>query len=594
MGGCAGKEGSLFEEFNVTNINDQHRLVHSGIMYVTDSDLIYIDKKSHEKWEWPLKFLRRYGCEGHVFSFEAGRKCPSGEGLYAFNCKKANALFNRVAQNISQGNLEPTEPELPERNTEVPFPPKVQHTHSIPNGSSATLPNSSSTIPNIPPPLPPTPPPTNQNGQSNVNYTDLEFKKGVNEKPPPGPGDLVNYTRIDMPKTIEVSRLRQKVEFHGNNAPSRRRQTTGNLPSHKKRNKGGSRSSTDGSTSSLNADPQQIRIRSLDDDHRSHLRKGSAPDLRITGQQRTSPPLLPATVAEAPSENDIDPYKSTAEPNYLNVTVGPGEDQHNYSNMSVGVVQTEQNYANINVGGDDEPNYTNISVGNVSEIRRPSIGGADSSEHNYSNITVGMESEHNYTNISVGLDSLSTSVSQQQQSNYQNLIPGQGLVSSTPVTTPTQGNPSGLLLDPSSPSFSHPRSSTFNHSQLKPSGSSSSSTLPAIKGGGNTMQTYIELEMSSKASTTLGSMSSYVELDIGPDHQSSLTLVSEEGRQRSQSALVQPYPIPDDSPDTLYKELNFTEMNALHAIAQERENLKNALQPTTTHVDTDKKHKSKK
>ena len=38
-----------------------------------------------------LEVARRYGCE---FSFEVGHKSPSGEGLYAFKCKKANDLVD--------------------------------------------------------------------------------------------------------------------------------------------------------------------------------------------------------------------------------------------------------------------------------------------------------------------------------------------------------------------------------------------------------------------------------------------------------------------------------------------------------------------
>lgn len=31
---------------------------------------------------WPINYMRGYGQEGVQFSFEAGRKCPSGEGTY--------------------------------------------------------------------------------------------------------------------------------------------------------------------------------------------------------------------------------------------------------------------------------------------------------------------------------------------------------------------------------------------------------------------------------------------------------------------------------------------------------------------------------
>ena len=137
MGGCCAKIPSPFEEFTVTNINDQHRLVHSGSMFVTETNLIFIDK-SHKRWEWPLRYIRRYGCEESVFSFEVGRKYSGGEGLYAFNCKRASDLLDRVAHNSSHGNLKLTEPELPEGN-----PLKMQqHTPSNVPNDTTRYPNS--------------------------------------------------------------------------------------------------------------------------------------------------------------------------------------------------------------------------------------------------------------------------------------------------------------------------------------------------------------------------------------------------------------------------------------------------------------------
>ena len=107
MGNCLGAQKLPNNIFKVRNINDDKRLVQKGYMEVTATDLLYTDCKSNEQWQWPLKFLRKYGCDGDVFSFEAGRKCPGGEGLYAFSTPKASQLFDMVARNINQGNLQP-------------------------------------------------------------------------------------------------------------------------------------------------------------------------------------------------------------------------------------------------------------------------------------------------------------------------------------------------------------------------------------------------------------------------------------------------------------------------------------------------------
>ena len=40
-----------------------------------------------ENWRWPLKYVSKYGCDFDVFSFEAGRKCLRGGGLYALSVR---------------------------------------------------------------------------------------------------------------------------------------------------------------------------------------------------------------------------------------------------------------------------------------------------------------------------------------------------------------------------------------------------------------------------------------------------------------------------------------------------------------------------
>lgn len=64
-------------------------------MEITVTDLI-LHRKGREPTYWPLKCLRRYGYDSDMFSFESGRRCTTGEGIYAFRCKRADLLFRTL------------------------------------------------------------------------------------------------------------------------------------------------------------------------------------------------------------------------------------------------------------------------------------------------------------------------------------------------------------------------------------------------------------------------------------------------------------------------------------------------------------------
>ncbi|XP_060621628.2 docking protein 3 [Anolis sagrei] len=51
-------------------------------------------------YTWPYTFLRRFGQEKNLFSFEAGRRCSSGEGLFTFNTTRAAEICTTVSAAI--------------------------------------------------------------------------------------------------------------------------------------------------------------------------------------------------------------------------------------------------------------------------------------------------------------------------------------------------------------------------------------------------------------------------------------------------------------------------------------------------------------
>ncbi|XP_023227697.1 docking protein 1-like [Centruroides sculpturatus] len=52
-------------------------------------------------YTWPYRHIRRYGCSKDSFSFEAGRKCSSGEGLFCLISKDASAIFQNVDTHVN-------------------------------------------------------------------------------------------------------------------------------------------------------------------------------------------------------------------------------------------------------------------------------------------------------------------------------------------------------------------------------------------------------------------------------------------------------------------------------------------------------------
>ena len=207
---------------------------------MTSVELKYKDSKSGDEWVWPLKYLRKYGCDRDIFSFEAGRKCPGGEGLYAFSTKKASQLFDMVARNISEGGLEG-------EGGGMLSPPNG---HNLPSNSPESL--ASPPVPALnPPPVPtsdpPTHPPPTASASSaasrlpeyqNMNYHQdgQPFLTNGNDEPPrlvppssptttaarehrasaasatPSPPPRVNYAEITLQEPTDPVTLPKEVD----------------------------------------------------------------------------------------------------------------------------------------------------------------------------------------------------------------------------------------------------------------------------------------------------------------------------------------------------------------------------------------------
>ncbi|CAI9537187.1 unnamed protein product [Staurois parvus] len=142
---CPDKEAFADNQqnrFKVINVDDDGNELGSGVMELTENELILYTRK-RDSVKWPYLCLRRYGYDSNLFSFESGRRCQTGQGIFAFKCARAEELFNML-QEIMQNNSisvveEPVVERSPQTELDVPRTPRTPTTpafsgSSIPNG----------------------------------------------------------------------------------------------------------------------------------------------------------------------------------------------------------------------------------------------------------------------------------------------------------------------------------------------------------------------------------------------------------------------------------------------------------------------------
>ncbi|CAL1546812.1 unnamed protein product [Lymnaea stagnalis] len=91
--------------FRVYNVDDQGVELNRGTIEIRENDLV-LYQKGKDTIRWPLRGLRRYGFDAELFSFESGRRCAMGPGIYAFKCSHAESLFNLVQESLQRAGEE--------------------------------------------------------------------------------------------------------------------------------------------------------------------------------------------------------------------------------------------------------------------------------------------------------------------------------------------------------------------------------------------------------------------------------------------------------------------------------------------------------
>ncbi|KAL0978166.1 hypothetical protein UPYG_G00166930 [Umbra pygmaea] len=124
-------------KFKVTNVDDEGNELGSGTMELTQTELILHTRK-RDAIRWPYLCLRRYGYDSNLFSFESGRRCQTGQGIFAFKCSRAEEIFNVLQELMQCNSINVVEETMimtsggHTRETDMPRTPQTPNTPAFP------------------------------------------------------------------------------------------------------------------------------------------------------------------------------------------------------------------------------------------------------------------------------------------------------------------------------------------------------------------------------------------------------------------------------------------------------------------------------
>lgn len=115
-------------------MDDDGNELGSGVMELTDAELV-LHTHRRDDVRWPYLCLRRYGYDSNLFSFESGRRCQTGQGIFAFKCSRAEEIFNMLQEVMHSHSISVVEEAVLEPNHQAAHTPAALG-YSVPNGGT--------------------------------------------------------------------------------------------------------------------------------------------------------------------------------------------------------------------------------------------------------------------------------------------------------------------------------------------------------------------------------------------------------------------------------------------------------------------------
>ena len=95
MGNCSPNRlenyQNISQYFDVYNVDARLLKQKKGRIQITQYAMI-LYQKNEMPIIWPLSAIRKFGSHKDIFLFESGRRCLTGEGMFAFKCKQSKSI----------------------------------------------------------------------------------------------------------------------------------------------------------------------------------------------------------------------------------------------------------------------------------------------------------------------------------------------------------------------------------------------------------------------------------------------------------------------------------------------------------------------